>query len=165
MTPTEMTDYWKLFKAKPCSVGIKSIEQAGVFQEIVTNMVKAGALDESLMEEANRALNEREAIASTGLGNNVAIPHVKLKGLEQPALSVSISKKGIEWNALDGEQVNILFTVLRPESATALHDPEKHLGLMRWIAKLTQDGDFRRFAVAVKTKKELIDLLKEKANV
>ena len=165
MTPTEMTDYWKLFKAKPCSVGIKAKEQPGVFEEIVANMVKAGALEESLAEDANRALNEREAIASTGLGNNVAIPHVKIKGLEQPALSVSITKKPIEWNALDGEPIQILFTVLRPESATEFYDPDKHLGMMRWIAKLTQDGDFRRFAVAVKTKKELVDLLKEHANV
>ena len=160
-----MTDYWKLFKAKPCSVGIKAIEQAEVFQEIVTNLVKAGVLDEGLSEAANRALMERESLASTGLGRNVAIPHVKLKGIEQPVISISIHKTGVEWNALDGEPVRIFFTVLRPESATSLHDPEKHLEMMKWVAKLAQDGDFRRFAMAAKTKKELVDLLKEKANV
>jgi len=160
-----MTDYWKLFKAKPCSIGIKASEQSEVFQEIVTNLVKAGVLDEELSEAAIRALMERESLASTGLGRNVAIPHVKLKGIEQPVLSISIHKTGVDWNALDGEQVQIFFTVLRPESATSLHDPEKHLGMMKWVAKLAQDGDFRRFAIAAKTKKELVDLVKEKANV
>ena len=160
-----MTDYWKLFKAKPCSVGIKASEQTEVFQEIVTNLVKAGVLDESLSEAANRALMERESLASTGLGRNVAIPHVKLKGIEQPVISISIHKTGVDWNALDGEQVQIFFTVLRPESATSLHDPEKHLAMMKWVAKLAQNGDFRRFAIAAKTKKELVDLVKEKANV
>ncbi len=160
-----MTDYWKLFKAKPCSIGIKAVDQAGVFSEIVTNLAKAGALDEGFTEAANKALVDRELLASTGLGRNVAIPHVKIKGLDQPVLSISIHKTGVEWNALDGEPVQILFTVLRPETATELYDPEKHLEMMKWIAKLAQDGDFRRFAIAAKTKKELVDLLKEKANV
>lgn len=162
---TEMTDYWKLFKAKPCSVGLKATDQPGVFKEIVTNLVKAGHLEESLTDAANRALLERESLASTGLGRNVAIPHVKLKGIEQPVVSVSIHKTGVDWNALDGELVHVFFTVLRPEGETDLYDPERHLGMMKWIAKLSQDGDFRRFAAAAKTKKELVDLLKEKANV
>ena len=160
-----MTDYWKLFKAKPCSVGLKANEQAQVFQEIVTNLVKAGVLDEKLKEAAHKALLEREGLASTGLGRNVAIPHVKLKGIDQPVVSVSIHKTGVDWSALDGEQVQIFFMVLRPETATEQYDPEKHLGMMKWIAKLTQDADFRRFAIAARTKKELVDLLKEKSNV
>jgi mannitol/fructose-specific phosphotransferase system IIA component (Ntr-type) len=46
-----------------------------------------------------------------------------------------------------------------------VHDPDRHLEMMRWIARLGRDGDFRRFAVRVKTKTELVDLLKEMSAV
>ncbi len=72
---------------------------------------------------------------------------------------------GVPWAAIDGAPVNLVFTVLRPEKASDQHDPEKHLEMMRWISRLSRDADFRRFAVNVKTKAELIDLLKEKSAV
>ena len=99
------------------------------------------------------------------MGVNVAIPHVKLKGLERAAVSLAVHKEGLEWKALDGEPVHLFFTVLRPERAGELHDPERHLDMMKWVARLARDADFRRFAVNAKTKKELVDLLKEKSGV
>ena len=163
--PTGTTDYWKLFKAKCCSVGVKATDRAGVFEELVDNLVTGGELDESLREAAVRALTEREEMASTGLGMGVAIPHVKLKGLDKAAVSLSVHKDGVDWAALDGEAVHLFFTVLRPEKAGDQHDPERHLGMMQWIARLTRDGDFRRFAQNATAKKELVDLLKEKSAV
>ena len=163
--PTKTTDFWKLFKAKCCSISLKAIDQEGAFQELVDNLTSGGGLPEALRESAVKALVEREQLASTGLGVNVAIPHVKLKGLERAAVSLSVHKGGLDWKALDGEPVRLFFTVLRPERAGELHDPERHLGMMKWIARLARDGDFRRFAIGASTKKELVDLLKEKAGV
>ncbi len=163
--PTETSDYWKLFKAKCCSVALKASDREEIFRELVKNLVHGGGLDEKHTEDAVKALLDREELASTGLGMNVAIPHVKLPGLETVALSVSVHKDGVEWSALDGDVVRIFFTVLRPERGGEQHDPERHLDMMRWIARLSRDGDFRRFAIASKTKKELVDLLKEKSDV
>ena len=163
--PTETSDFWKLFKAKSCSIGLKSTDRDGIFQELVDNLIHGDSLDESFREAALKALDERETLASTGVGMNVAIPHVKLPGLEAVAVSLSIHKGGVDWNATDGDPVHLFFTVLRPEAAGDQHDPDRHLDMMRWIARLAREGDFRRFAVNAKTKKELVDLLKEKADV
>ncbi|MCA8978829.1 MAG: PTS sugar transporter subunit IIA, partial [Planctomycetes bacterium] len=114
---------------------------------------------------AVEALVAREDLGSTGVGAGVAIPHVKLKGLDRVACSVSIHKEGLEWAAIDGEPVSIFFTVLRPERAGDQHDPERHLEMMTWIAKLSRERDFRRFAGRAKTKTELVDLLKEMSAV
>lgn len=159
----EAKEYWKLFKPATCSLKLEGTTKEAVFAELVENFVKAKSLESSQEAPARRALIEREALASTGVGQNVAIPHVKLAGLEEAIFSLSIHPQGLEWASLDGQPVTILFTVLRPERAGARHDPERHLDMMRWISLLSRDGDFRRFAMAVTTKKELVDLLREMA--
>ena len=158
-------NFWKHFKPKSCSAGLKASTKEAALDEIVENMVKGGTLPDGLQKEAVQALLDREELASTGVGMNVAIPHVKLPGLEKVACCLSVHKEGLEWAAVDGSPVNIFFTVLRPEDAGDDHDPEQHLEMMKWIARLDRDSDFRRFAVNVKNKTELVDLLKEMSAV
>lgn len=155
------TEFWKQFKLKSCSVRLKASTKAEALAEAVQNMVDAEVIPAESVEPAVKALIEREKRGSTGLGMNVAIPHVKLAGLERAACSLSVHPQGIEWQAVDGAPVQILFTILRPDAAGAQHDPERHLELLKWIARLSRDADFRRFALQVKTKNELIALLKE----
>lgn len=157
--------FWKQFKPKSCSVDLKAADKDGVLQEIVSNMVKSGILEEDLHDSALRTLREREELASTGIGMAVAIPHVKLPGLTRVVCNLSVSQEGVEWTAIDGEPVKILFTVLRPDRAGEDHDPQVHLEMMGWIARLSREADFRRFAHAAKTKTELVDLLKEMSAV
>lgn len=161
---TEAKEYWKLFKPAVCSLKLVGSTKEEVFAELVDNFVKAKCLDESLADPARKTLMAREALASTGVGQNVAIPHVKLAGIEEPIFSLSLHPAGIQWSSLDGQPVTILFTVLRPERAGARYDPERHLDMMRWISHLGREADFRRFALAVTTKKALVDLLKEMAS-
>jgi len=158
-------NWWKHFKPKVCSVGIKSLDKQTALSELVDNLVKGSILPGNLADKALKALVERETLASTGVGMNVAIPHVKLTGIEQVVCSLSVHPDGVEWAAVDGELVHVFFTVLRPDGASEQHDPEQHLEMMRWIAKLSRDPDFRRFAIAAKTKTELVDLLKEMSAV
>lgn len=160
---TEANDYWKLFKPSACSVDLKGTTQEEIFGELVANFVKAKVLDGACASDAVRALRDREALASTGVGQQVAIPHVKLAVLEEPIFSLSIHRTGVEWASLDGGPVTIFFTALRPERPGKRYDPDRHLDMMRWISTLGRDADFRRFAMAVATKKDLVDLLKEKA--
>ncbi len=160
---TETKDYWKLFKSSACSVGLEGRTREDVFGELIENFVRARALPAGLRAAALRALSDRETAASTGVGQNVAIPHVKLAGIDEVLASFSIHRAGVPWSSLDGEPVTILFTVLRPEKATARYQPERHLDVMRWIAQLGRDTDFRRFALAVSTRKELVELLREKS--
>ena len=76
-----------------------------------------------------------------------------------------VTKEDVDWNAVDGNPVHILFTVLRPERATDEHDPEEHIKRMSWIARLGREADFRRFVRSAKTKAEMLSLLKEMSAV
>lgn len=163
--PTRTPDFWKLFDPKGCSVRLKSANKEDILGEIVANLSSGGLLTEAMAERARNALLEREKAASTGIGKGIAIPHVKVPGLEKAVVSLSIHPSGLDWQALDREPVQIFFAVLRPDQAGELHDPEQHIEMMRWVARLAQDPDFRNFAVRVKNKKELVSLLKEKAGL
>lgn len=158
-------NWWKQFKSKSCSINLKGNDKGEVLAGVVDQLVKGGELDAKHTDVVLKALTEREGFASTGVGMNVAIPHVKVEELDQVVCSLMVLETPVEWAAVDGEPVTILFVILRPGNAAAGHDPEQHLDMMRWIAKLSRDGDFRRFAEAAKTKSELVSLLKEMSAV
>ncbi len=162
---TDTNSYWKLFKPKASSLKLKGDDHETLFAELVDNLVKAGQLDEELRALAEKTLVERERLASTGLGLGVSIPHVQLPGITSAVCSLSMKPEGVEWRAVDGDPVQIFFVVLRPAEESDDHDPETHIDMMRWITRLSRNHDFRRFALSAKTKKELIDLLKEMAGV
>jgi nitrogen PTS system EIIA component len=162
---TETSQYWKLFKPSACSVGLKGVDPSEVFGEVVKNMVKAKVVPAGLAEDAVKVLVDREQLASTGVGMGVAIPHVALPGLDSVAVSFSVTKNELEWQAIDGAPVRLLFTVLRPDSDAPDHDADRHLEMMRWVARMARNDDFRRFALGTSTRTELVDLMKEMSNV
>ena len=157
--------HWKQFKPKCCSIHLGAGSKSEALREVIENLIKGEGLDESLREPAVEALLEREKLGSTGVGMSVAIPHVKLAALDRAVCSLSVHQAGLEWQAVDGAPVHLVFTVLRPDKQGDQHDPARHLELIQWIARLARDPDFRRFAVNVKTKAALVELLKEKSAV
>lgn len=64
-----------------------------------------------------RAVHEREAVMSTGIGGGVAIPHVRIPEVLSPTLGIGIAPKGIEFNTLDNQPVQILVLFATPEGA------------------------------------------------
>jgi mannitol/fructose-specific phosphotransferase system IIA component (Ntr-type) len=104
-----------------------------------------------------RQLHEREALGSTGLGNGVAVPHVKQTRVAEIRLAVAISAAGIPFDAIDGRPVHIMFLVLGTKGAA----PEEHLQVLRWVSGLARNADFRRFARSAGSRDALRELLTE----
>ena len=155
--------WWKNFKASACHHKLASANKDQALEAVVELLVKAKALDAKSSGEALKALAAREELASTGVGMGVAIPHVKLAGLDSVVCSLVVLEEPVEWAAVDGDPVDVVFTILRPEERTDGHDPEEHLDMMRWIAGLSREADFRSFARQADKKSALVDLLKEHA--
>lgn len=158
---TETSQYWKQFKPSACSLGLKGDEPQDVFAEIAKNMVKAKVLPDALAEDAVKILVDREAAAPTGVGKGIAITNVAVPGLDEAAVALSVTKQDLDWQAIDGEPVRVFFTVLRPDADAPDHDADRHLEMMRWIAAMARNDDFRRFVLGATTRTELVDLLKE----
>src|SRR2546428_548481 len=94
--------FWKQFKSKSCTLRLKSKTKDDTLAEIVATLVESEALSPDLAPAALVALREREKIGSTGVGANVAIPHVKLRGLERATCNLCVHPDGVEWQAIDG---------------------------------------------------------------
>ena len=89
------------------------------------------------------SLFAREKIGSTGLGQGIAIPHGRIKGLKD-AVGVFVRlDQALPFDAPDGKPVNLVFALLVPEQAT-----ERHLEILSELAERFSDPDFRDSLVA-----------------
>ncbi|PWB34958.1 PTS IIA-like nitrogen-regulatory protein PtsN [Pseudomonas sp. SDI] len=84
------------------------------------------------------ALIAREKLGSTGFGNGIAIPHCRLKGCAEPVSALLHLDAPIDFDAIDGAPVDLLFVLLVPEAAT-----DAHLELLRQIASMLDRQDVR----------------------
>lgn len=66
-------------------------------------------------EHFYKAIIDREKIVSTGIGIGVAIPHAKLPGFEDFFIAIGILQKGVDWDALDGSLVRLVFMIGGPD--------------------------------------------------
>ena len=84
------------------------------------------------------ALIAREKLGSTGFGNGIAIPHCRLQGCESPVSALLHLDAPIDFDAIDGAPVDLLFVLLVPQAAT-----DAHLELLRQIASMLDRKDVR----------------------
>jgi PTS system nitrogen regulatory IIA component len=85
--------------------------------------------------EIFEALLQRERLGSTGLGHGIAIPHGKLKGLKRIVGLFARLPEAVDFEAVDGEKVDIVFLLLAPEGAGA-----DHLKALARISRLLREG-------------------------
>ena len=84
------------------------------------------------------SLFAREKLGSTGLGQGIAIPHGRIKGLKEAIGAIVRMKQPIPFDAPDGQNVNLIFVLLVPDRATDLH-----LQILSELAQMFSDKPFR----------------------
>ncbi|NLD15658.1 MAG: PTS IIA-like nitrogen regulatory protein PtsN [Gammaproteobacteria bacterium] len=84
------------------------------------------------------SLIAREKLGSTGFGNGIAIPHCRLAGCDTPLGAILHLDSPVDFDAIDGAPVDLLFVLLVPEAAT-----DAHLVLLRQIASLFDNEQLR----------------------
>ena len=109
-------------------------EQAGMLFESRLGLARSIIFD---------SLFAREKLGSTGLGQGVAIPHGRIKGLKQAAGAFIRLATPVPFDSPDGRPVNLLFVLLVPEQAT-----EQHLQILSELAQRFSDKAFRESLAA-----------------
>ena len=126
-------------------------------EHIIGNLVstdKESTLDElssflkdkgmvSNKETLQSALMEREALGSTGIGENVAIPHAKISAIDQIVTVFGRSIKGIEFDSLDKEPVHFIYLVLAPMNSSG-----QHLKVLARISRLLKNKPLRESIIS-----------------
>lgn len=107
----------------------RSLEMLGI--------LLASAVPDYTEAEIFDCLVTRERLGSTGLGNGVALPHGRLRGLKQPIAALITLRQGIDFDAIDRQPVDLLYALLVPEEST-----DEHLKILAQLAGLFSNPDF-----------------------
>ena len=136
------------------SVDLKATDKKGVLDELVAPVAQlAGASQEELV----KVLMERERLGSTGIGGGIGIPHGKLKDLENLILGFGLSRRGVEFESMDGRPTHIFFLLLTPESSAGLH-----LKLLARISRLLKNDVFKSELMQASSVEDIIATIQEK---
>ncbi|MBW1645038.1 MAG: PTS sugar transporter subunit IIA [Deltaproteobacteria bacterium] len=105
-------------------------------------------------DEVYEVLQEREELGSTGIGEGIAIPHGKLKNLETIIAAFARSRRGIDFDAIDGQPVYFFFLLLAPENSAGLH-----LKALAKISRMLKSKEFREELANAEDEKALFQVI------
>ena len=114
--------------------------QGGSKKRVLELIAQLFAEDQPSLD-SNQLFNSliaREKLGSTGFGNGIAIPHCRLSGCDQPLGAILHLESPVDFDAIDGAPVDLLFVLLVPDAAT-----DEHLVLLRQIASLFDNEPLR----------------------
>ncbi len=133
----------------------EDLSKEEVLKLMVDTLNKKGLIKDK--DEALNALLEREKLGSTGIGDEIAIPHAKLTGIDNVIILIAVSNKGIEFDAVDNKKVKIFFLVLA--STNKLH---LHLKTLARISRLIKATDFKKRVLSENyDNKKILEILNE----
>lgn len=108
-------------------------------------------------EALRRALFERESIRSTGF-RSVAIPHVRIDEILEPTVGVGISRRGIDFDSLDNEPVNLIVLFAMPSGSD-----KEYLGLLAQVMMSLRTPGFNDKLLACRTPEQVLAVLNDSA--
>ncbi|MGA7121005.1 MAG: cation:proton antiporter [Polyangiaceae bacterium] len=158
---------WLLYREEP-EEDVVTLLRRGAFvselhartpSESIGELIRAlGSLLTGRKRLARNAVLERELVAATGLGDEVAIPHAAVEGLERPFLALGRAPHGIDFDAHDGLPARIVFLLLIPPNA---YDEE--VRILASIARATYDARARQELAAANGIEEVTRVLGQSA--
>lgn len=143
----------------PCQIllDLKAEERWSSIVELVDALVERGKLAAELRAEVLAALREREDLVSTGVGYGVAIPHAFSEKLDRVVAVFGRSRKGIDFESLDGSLVKFVILFLVPQRNYGMH-----LHTLSAIAKLFTNSEVRQRLAAAEKRSEVLSILETK---
>jgi len=133
---------------------LKSTGKNEVLAELTDAIV--GGTSSLDREEVIKVLQERELLGSTGIGEGVAIPHGKLKDIDQLLLSFGRSRSGVDFDSMDGKPAHLFFLLVAPEESVGVH-----LKTLARISKLLKNPAVRRRLIDATDSEDLYRIIVE----
>lgn len=135
---------------------LKATSKDEAIKEMVSGLKAAGRIANDHDAQIVGAILKREELGSTGIGRGVAVPHTKHPSVDSLICTVAISRGGLDFASLDGEDVYILFLLVSPPDR-----PGDHLRGLETITRHLKNDDFCRFLRQSTNQAQVWDLLTE----
>lgn len=132
-------------------VPLHASDKPGVLAELSTLLAERAGAN---VEDVQQAVEEREAVLSTGIGLGVAVPHGKSSAVQRLEMVCGTTQRGVEFDALDGEACRLFFCLVGPESAAG-----EHVKALSRIARVVRREDVRAKLLAAASPESFIQTL------
>ena len=137
-------------------VDLQASGKEAAIREMVGSLSRAGRLADHDMESVIRLILGREELGSTGIGQGVAVPHTRHPTLQRLVGTVALSRRGVDFAALDGEPVDIFFLLVSPHN-----QPGAHLRALENISRHLKDERFVSFLRQARSREGVVEILEE----
>lgn len=135
-------------------IPLESKRKNDLLHEMIDILMDAGKLTDS--SSIFQALRNREDQCSTGLGEGIAIPHAKSEDVSELIMAIGIAPKGVDFEALDGEDTKVFFMIIAPSDQAGLH-----IEALSEVARLTRSEGFMQSLLDSENAAEVLQVLQK----
>jgi fructose-specific phosphotransferase system IIA component len=143
-----------LLPAVRVRVPLRATNKDEILDELVDVLVEGRCVDDH--DEVLRVVREREAVLSTGIGNGVALPHGKSAACSDLFLAAGVTAEPVDFDALDGRPVRLVFMLVGPESVAGAH-----IKALSQISRLVRRPEVRQRLVEAEDGEAFLAVLRE----
>ncbi len=133
-------------------VGLQGETKEEIIKELVDSLEAGSVFTDR--EKVLQAVVEREKIMSTGIGDGIAIPHGKSDAVTRLAAALGIHKRGVDFEALDGEPAYVFFLLVSPANVSG-----PHIKALARISRLLKNDDFKKRLISAADAAEIMRLI------
>lgn len=137
---------------------LKASTKEEVLNELISSLSSKVSEDE--LEAIREAVFEREKIMSTGVGKGLAIPHGKASGIRDNYAAFALLDSPVEYDAIDGEPVTMVFLLVGPQSSNSFH-----IKMLSRISRLMNNSEFRKELNNCSTAEEIINIFEKEEQI
>lgn len=143
-----------LLQRSAIAADMKAVGKNEALSEMTEALLRvAGSLNR---DDIIKVLQERERLGSTGIGDGVAIPHGKVKDIDRLLISFGRSRRGVDFESMDGKPAQLFFLLVAPEESVGIH-----LKTLARISKLLKNSDVRRRLIDAADGDEIFRIITE----
>ena len=141
-----------LIKKEAIDLNVKASTKKEIIEKAVELMAKNQNITNK--EDYLKLVLEREEKGTTGIGEEIAIPHGKGDSISSPGVSAMVIPEGTDFNSLDGKPVKLLFLIAAPNT-----EDNVHLEVLSRLSSLLMDENFRKELIKAKSKEEFLEII------
>lgn len=138
-------------------LNVTAKDKNDIIDKMTNLMLKTGRITD--LNAYKELVLKREEEGSTGVGEGIAIPHGKGDCVTEPGLVAMVVPEGVEYDALDGKPVNLLFMIAAPNTSDNVH-----LDVLSRLSTMLMDTEFKNKLISAKSKAEFLNIINETEN-
>ena len=143
-----------LLSKETIELNVEAKDKNDIIDKMTRLMLKTGRINN--LEEYKNLVLKREEEGSTGVGEEIAIPHGKGECVTESGLVAMVVPNGVDYDALDGKTVKLLFMIAAPNTSDNVH-----LDVLSRLSTMLMDSDFKNKLISAKSKEEFLKIIDE----